>query len=199
MVKWVLPLMRQQKQGHIINVSSLSGMSSIPFMGMYSASKFALEGYTEALRLEVSPFNIDVSLTEAGFLKTPMMNKRQVSAAQLKEYDLWRQRAFTPFVIKNRRLPMRSWYRKRSSASSRVKKPRLRYLIGVQAKVATRLQRFVPEAAYEWGKMVKRFWEKANATPVKPGSAILDAQWLRQLCHDACADDVGFGYRSSRT
>jgi NAD(P)-dependent dehydrogenase (short-subunit alcohol dehydrogenase family) len=63
-------------------------------MGFYSASKFALEGYTEALRLEVSPFNIHVSLTEAGFLKTPMMNKRQLSTAQLEEYDPWRQRAF---------------------------------------------------------------------------------------------------------
>ena len=39
---------------------------------------------------------------------------------------------------------------------------------------------------------VKRFWEKAKATPVRPGSAILDAQWLRQLCLDAGADDVGF-------
>jgi NAD(P)-dependent dehydrogenase (short-subunit alcohol dehydrogenase family) len=64
-------------------------------MGSYSASKFALEGYAEALRLEVSPFNIHVSLTEAGFLKTPMMNKRQTSATQLKDYDVWRQRAFT--------------------------------------------------------------------------------------------------------
>src|SRR5262245_34601449 len=75
MVKAVLPSMRQQKGGQIINVSSLSGLSSIPFMGIYSASKFALEGYTEALRMEVDPFNIHVSLVEAGFLKTPMMNK----------------------------------------------------------------------------------------------------------------------------
>src|SRR5262245_47487212 len=58
MVKAVLPSMRQQKQGKIINVSSLAGVSSIPFMGFYSATKFALEGYTKALRMEVSPFNI---------------------------------------------------------------------------------------------------------------------------------------------
>src|SRR5215468_1585535 len=94
MVTAVLPLMRQRGQGQIINVSSLSGTSSIPFMGIYSASKFALEGYTEALRLEVKPFNVHVSLTEAGFLKTPMMNKRQVSTRQIREYDQWRQRAF---------------------------------------------------------------------------------------------------------
>src|SRR5262249_45491501 len=92
--KAVLPYMRQQKQGQVINVISLSGVSSIVFMGIDCASKFALEGYTDVLRMEVRPFNIRVSLTEAGFLKTPMMNKRQVSAAQLKEYDLWRHRAF---------------------------------------------------------------------------------------------------------
>src|SRR5262249_51967005 len=94
MVKAVLPSMRQQKQGRIINVSSLAGVSSIPFMGFYSASKFALEGFTEALSMEVKPLNIHVSLTEAGFLKTPMVNHRQVSTAQLHEYDPWRQRAF---------------------------------------------------------------------------------------------------------
>jgi NADP-dependent 3-hydroxy acid dehydrogenase YdfG len=49
MINAVLPFMRQQKRGHIINVSSLTGLSAIPFLGIYSASKFALEGYTEAL------------------------------------------------------------------------------------------------------------------------------------------------------
>jgi short-subunit dehydrogenase len=70
MVNAVLPLMRRQNRGHIINAGSLSGLSPIPFLGIYSATKFALEGYTEALRHEVKPFNIRVSLTEAGFLKT---------------------------------------------------------------------------------------------------------------------------------
>jgi NAD(P)-dependent dehydrogenase (short-subunit alcohol dehydrogenase family) len=54
MVNAVLPLMRHQKRGHIINVSSLTGLTASPFLGIYSASKFALEGYTEALRHEVS-------------------------------------------------------------------------------------------------------------------------------------------------
>src|SRR4030095_5667984 len=64
MVQAILPSMRQRKQGRIINVSSFAGVSSIPFMGIYSASKFALEGYTEALRMEVRPFNIHVSLAD---------------------------------------------------------------------------------------------------------------------------------------
>ena len=152
MVKAVLPYMRQQKQGHIINVSSLSGVSSIPFMGIYSASKFALEGYTDALRMEVKPFSIHVSLTEAGFLKTPMMNKRQVSAAQLKEYDVWRQRAFTAIRDQEQKAPGAELVSQTLLHIITSKKPRLRYLIGGQAKFATRLQRFLPEAAYERGK-----------------------------------------------
>jgi NAD(P)-dependent dehydrogenase (short-subunit alcohol dehydrogenase family) len=152
MVKAVLPYMRHQKQGQIINVSSLSGVSSIPFMGIYSASKFALEGYTDALRIEVRPFNIHASLTEAGFLKTPMMNKRQVSAAQLKEYELRRQRAFTAIRDQEQKAPGAELVSQTILRIITSKKPRLRYLIGAQAKVATRLQRFLPEAAYEWGK-----------------------------------------------
>src|SRR5262245_8540656 len=105
MVKAVLPSMRQQKQGWIINVGSLSGVSSIPFMGIYSASKFALEGYTEALRLELKPFNIQASLTEAGFLKTPMTDKRQISASRLAEYDPWRRRALDAIRAREQKAP----------------------------------------------------------------------------------------------
>jgi len=89
MVNAVLPFMRQQKRGHIINISSLSGLSAIPFLGIYSASKFALEGYTEALRHEVKPFNIHVSLAEAGFLRTPM--RRRAYRPQYRfSWSIWR-------------------------------------------------------------------------------------------------------------
>jgi NAD(P)-dependent dehydrogenase (short-subunit alcohol dehydrogenase family) len=152
MVNAVLPSMRRQKRGQIINVSSLSGVSSIPFMGFYSASKFALEGYTEALRLEVKPFNIHVSLTEAGFLKTPMMNKRRVSTAQLDEYDTWRQRAFNAIRDHEQKAAGPDVVSQTILKIISSKTPRLRYLIGSQAKFATRLQRYLPEGVYEWGK-----------------------------------------------
>src|SRR5262249_54924556 len=134
------------------NVSSLSGVSSVPFMGIYSASKFALEGFTEALQLEVRPFSIHVSMTEAGFLKTPMMNKRQVSAAQLQEDGPWRQRAFDAIRGHEQKAPGGELVSQTILRIIAAKKPRLRYVIGTQANVATRLQRFLPEAAYEWGK-----------------------------------------------
>jgi NAD(P)-dependent dehydrogenase (short-subunit alcohol dehydrogenase family) len=152
MVTAVLPSMRQQKRGQIINVSSLAGVSSIPFMGMYSASKFALEGYTEALRMEVKPFNIHVSLTEAGFLKTPMMDKRQVSAARLKEYDPWRQRAFKTFRDQEEKAPGPQLVAETLFKIISSNTPRLRYLIGPQAKVTSGLRWFLPESVFEQGK-----------------------------------------------
>ena len=152
MINAVLPVMRQQKQGQIINIGSLSGASSIPFMGIYSASKFALEGYTEALRMELKPFHIHVSLTEAGFLKTPMMNKRQVSAAQLNEYDPWRQRAFKAIRDHEEKAPGPELVAETVLKIISSKNPRLRYLIGPQAKFTSLLQWILPEGMYEQGK-----------------------------------------------
>ena len=151
MVKAVLPLMRRQKQGQIINVSSLAGLSPIPFMGIYSASKFALDGYTEALRLEVKPFNIRVSQIEPGFLRTPMMNNRQVAAGRIAEYDPWRQRAYDAIRGYEEKGPGPELVAETVLKIAGSKTPRLRYVVGQQAKFVTRLRRFVPEGAFEKG------------------------------------------------
>ena len=147
----VLPLMRRQKSGHIINVGSLSGLSAIPFLGMYSASKFALEGYTEALWHEVKPFNIHVSLTEAGFLRTPMMNHRQVAAHPIAEYNQWRQRALDAIRAHEEKGPGPDAIAETLLQIISSNTPRLRYLIGQQAKTVARLRQFLPAAMYEQG------------------------------------------------
>jgi NAD(P)-dependent dehydrogenase (short-subunit alcohol dehydrogenase family) len=151
MVDAVLPSMRQQKRGHIVNVSSLSGLSAIPFLGIYSASKFALEGYTEALRHEVRPFNIHVSLTEAGFLKTPMMNHRKTSVNRIADYDLWRERALNAIRAVEEKSPGPELVAQTLLEIVSGEKPRLRYLIGKQAKSVARLRRFLPARMYEQG------------------------------------------------
>ncbi|AJI16494.1 MULTISPECIES: oxidoreductase [Bacillus] len=66
----VLPYMRKQKSGKIINVSSISGQVGFPGLSPYVSSKYALEGWSESLRLEVKPYGIDVSLIEPGSYNT---------------------------------------------------------------------------------------------------------------------------------
>ncbi|KKI98110.1 SDR family oxidoreductase [Prochlorothrix hollandica] len=66
----LLPAMRHQGGGRIINLSSVAGQVAFPFSGVYNASKFALEGVSDALRMEVAPFGIGVSLIEPGPVKT---------------------------------------------------------------------------------------------------------------------------------
>jgi len=151
MTKAVLPLMRRQKRGQIINISSLSGLAPIPFMGMYSASKFAVEGYTEALRLELKPLNIHVSQIEVGFLKSPMMDKRQVTAERIGDYELWRQRAFKAIRDSEEKGLRPELVAETVSKILGRTAPRLRYLVGGQANVVSRLRRFFPERAFEMG------------------------------------------------
>jgi NAD(P)-dependent dehydrogenase (short-subunit alcohol dehydrogenase family) len=61
-----LPLMRQQRSGHIVNIGSIGGMVGMPFQGVYSAAEFAMTGLTEALRFEARSFGVHVSLIRAG-------------------------------------------------------------------------------------------------------------------------------------
>ena len=66
----VLPVMRKQGGGTIINISSIGGLMGLPFQGFYSAAKFAIEGFSEALRMEVSKFNIKIVVINPGDFHT---------------------------------------------------------------------------------------------------------------------------------
>jgi NAD(P)-dependent dehydrogenase (short-subunit alcohol dehydrogenase family) len=66
----VLPLMRKQGFGHIVFLSSISGRCGFPFISSYSASKFAIEGWAESLRLELKPLGLQVALVEPGVYDT---------------------------------------------------------------------------------------------------------------------------------
>lgn len=76
----VLPSMRSSGSGLIINTSSLVGRMSPPFFGTYTATKHALEGYSQALRYEVSPFGVDVVLVEPGPFGTGLLDSGQAPA-----------------------------------------------------------------------------------------------------------------------
>ena len=75
----VLPYMRKQKQGLIINMSSIAGVFTVPFQGFYSISKRAVEGFSEALALECNKFGIKVVIVEPGDFATGFTGNRQIS------------------------------------------------------------------------------------------------------------------------
>lgn len=71
----VLPIMREQGNGKVINISSVSGRVGFPGYGAYSASKFALEGLSESLRLEMPPYGVEVILIEPRVYQTAIWDK----------------------------------------------------------------------------------------------------------------------------
>ncbi|MBO1512660.1 oxidoreductase [Metabacillus bambusae] len=81
----VLPMMRKQRKGRIINVSSISGRIGFPGLSPYITSKYALEGWSESLRLEMKPFGIDVVIIEPGSFQTNIWSSgKQVTEKSLK-------------------------------------------------------------------------------------------------------------------
>jgi len=86
-IQAVLPQMRERGDGTIINVTSVAGRVGPPLDGMYSGSKFALEGMTEALKLEVGHFGIKVALVEPGFFETTFSDNARRFGLDSAPYD----------------------------------------------------------------------------------------------------------------
>lgn len=146
MCRAVLPVMRKQRRGLIINISSVAGFVSIPFQSMYSASKYALEAMTEALRIETKPFGVKVVLVEPGDTKTGFTKSRCFAAAADKDSD-YRER-FTKSInvmIKdetNGASP--ASIAKIVSKVVRMKSPPVRITVGMSYKMVAFLKRVVP-------------------------------------------------------
>ena len=148
MVRAALPIMRQQKDGLIINVSSFAGFFGNPFQAFYSASKFALEGYTEALRHEVKRLNIRVSIVEPGWFKTNIGNTSPVCA---ESFDCYREARQRVGQLYNEHLENGSDPRKVAETILRIvesKSPRLRYAVG-EGKWRIPLKHLLPESVVE--------------------------------------------------
>lgn len=82
-----LPILRKQRAGHIINVSSVAGGTGLPHCSAYSASKFAVEGLTQAVAAEVEPFGIKVTIVEPGFFRTKLLDKNNAEVVDSKIDD----------------------------------------------------------------------------------------------------------------
>src|SRR6201996_4874334 len=82
-----LPYLREQRSGHIIQVSSIGGITAFPLVGAYHASKWALEGFSQALAQEVASFGVHVTLIEPGGYSTDWSGSSAKHSARLPDYD----------------------------------------------------------------------------------------------------------------
>lgn len=78
----VLPIMRGQRSGHVVTITSMAGLMGMNFCSAYAASKFALEGWMESLAIEVAPFGISATVVEPGFFRTELLSKDSTRYAE---------------------------------------------------------------------------------------------------------------------
>jgi NAD(P)-dependent dehydrogenase (short-subunit alcohol dehydrogenase family) len=98
-----LPVMRKQRGGHVINMSSNGGFKGVAGASMYSATKFALEGFSESLAQEIAGFGIKLTLVEPGAFRTDFLDSRslKLSSGEIPDYDDYRARAQAVFAARN--------------------------------------------------------------------------------------------------
>ncbi|MBH0183101.1 MAG: SDR family oxidoreductase [Nitrospira sp.] len=148
-----LPLIRLAR-GRIINMGSIAGRAAMPLMGPYSASKFALEAITDALRLEVQQWGIEVSIVEPGAIATPIWDKSGKGATDLESATTPELRMLYADVIAGVRKVVAE-AAKRAIAPDAVAqaveqaltatRPKTRYLVGADAKFRALMVKFLPD------------------------------------------------------
>ena len=150
----VLPHMRAQRSGTIINISSMGGRLTTPLGGWYHATKYAVEALSDALRMETAPFDIDVVVIEPGGIRTEWSG---IAADHLEETAEGSAYASQIKAVAN---SMRSEStNKRQSPPSVIadtvekivtaRKPRTRYMVGFAAKPLVTLRRLLPDRAFD--------------------------------------------------
>lgn len=154
LMRAVLPAMRSRRRGRIINVSSLNGQVSFPGLSGYAASKFALEGLSEALRVEMRPWGIKVVLVEPGIFKTDLYGRNRLNAASVSDpqspyYALFQSadRSAGALVEKSKADPAEVARVVVRAATAR--SPALRYAVGVDAKAMIGLKASLPSSWFE--------------------------------------------------
>jgi NAD(P)-dependent dehydrogenase (short-subunit alcohol dehydrogenase family) len=147
-----LPAMRARRSGRIVNVSSIAGRIAAPFMGAYNASKFALEGLSDSLRVELAPFGVRVIVIEPGPIQTHF---GEVAREVGEEHDA---SPYAPLLSRWQAARRGSNLFERSpetvarviarAAASR--HPRPRYTVTLNAKLGAVSRRLVPDVVVDW-------------------------------------------------
>ncbi|HLD18932.1 MAG TPA: SDR family oxidoreductase [Candidatus Nanoarchaeia archaeon] len=161
MIQLVIPHMREKMKGKIVNISSLAGRIGFPLGSPYNASKFALEGLSEAVKGEVKQFNIDVILIEPGFVKTTFM---ETAEKKVEEMEQNKQSPYHGLMVSLHSL----WNRMEGNAGNPEdvaeiiykaitdEKPKLRYAGTSSAKQMLIWKKILPDKVFE-GFIMRRY------------------------------------------
>ncbi|WP_415326277.1 SDR family oxidoreductase [Chryseobacterium sp. MMS23-Vi53] len=130
--KAVLSLMRTQGDGIIVNISSVAGRVGLPFASIYESSKFAVEGFSEALHFEVRNLGIQVKIIEPGSSKTNFGNARKTTGNEIADYNLFLSQFFENYPKKTSLCRTATPYEVAETIYKAVtdKNHKLRYIIG---------------------------------------------------------------------
>jgi NAD(P)-dependent dehydrogenase (short-subunit alcohol dehydrogenase family) len=156
MIQAVLPLMRRQRNGLIVNMGSIAGLVPIPFAGLYSSSKSALAGLTEVLRQEVAAFGIRVVLVEPGFFKSDLVGEAISPGREIDDYREVKGRVLRRLGEIDRASEPPTAVAELVLALARNPRPPLRHPIGKE-KLYAYLKRFLP--AGMWEPQANRYWK----------------------------------------
>jgi len=148
----VLPFMRKQKGGMIINFSSIGGLMGLPFQAFYSASKFAIEGFSEALRMEVKPFNIKVVVINPGDFHTNNSANRRHYLSPTNDLDPYHEN-FKNALEQIEKDEAEGWkpvvLARKLAKIIECKNPRQRYIIAsIEQKLAVHLKYILPDKLF---------------------------------------------------
>ncbi len=154
----VIPKMRQQKSGRIINISSMVGFASIPFRGAYNASKFAVEALSDALRVELRDTGIKVSLIEPGPIKSHLRDTAHRAYDQyIDTVNSANSEIYKKLINSMDTLKEKSSFTLTPTAvvekiilAIESPHPRIRYLVTLPAYGLAFLKRILPSFAFDW-------------------------------------------------
>jgi NAD(P)-dependent dehydrogenase (short-subunit alcohol dehydrogenase family) len=156
----VIPHMRKQGSGRIINISSLGGRIAFPFHTAYCASKFAVEGMTECLQYELRPFGIYVSVLAPGSFYTQLAEKSECSINAEKEtvYRETMMRVIEANKADCSKMKDFSPFARKVAEILKSKKPKLRYYVGRPDQgIANVLRHFLPDRVI--AKIIRNNWK----------------------------------------
>lgn len=155
LVRSILPIMREQGGGKIINVSSVSGMVSMPTMASYSASKHALEGASEAMWYECRPYGIKVTLVEPGFInsdsfKHVVYSKKAELSVNLNGPHSEYYESMTPFIesLMRRTFATPQGIAKKIEKLIETESPPLRVRVTWDAKIFALIKKLLPSSLF---------------------------------------------------